>query len=127
MLTQTAARELGKGFRFLRHARQLTLRDVAKRAGLSAQYVQNIERGERTSTSDEAYEKLARGYEVPMRILADMILRARVMSALEVYGLTADQQRFVWRGVEQRMAESGVNFTTDLAQVVSEMLVESYK
>jgi transcriptional regulator with XRE-family HTH domain len=122
MLTDNAARELGKGLRFLRHAKSLTLRDVAKRAGMSAQYVQNIERGERVNASEESFEKLARGYEVPLPIIHDMLLKARIMSALELRGMGAEDQAFIWRGVEQRLLERGVDIRTDVARVVAEML-----
>lgn len=122
MLTPAAAKELGRGFRFLRHAQNLTLRDVAKRAELSAQYVQNLERGERINASEESFEKLSRGYEVPKVIVDDLVLKARIMSALEQRGLDADQQAFVWRGVEQRLAEQGIDIRTDIARVVAQLV-----
>lgn len=122
MLTEVAARDLGKGLRFLRHARDLTLRDVATRAGLSAQYIQNVERGERVNASDETFEKLARGYEVPASLINDLLLKARVHSDLERHGLTAEQVAFVWKGVEMRLLEVGVNLRTDLAKVLTEMI-----
>ncbi len=108
--------------RFVRHARSFTLRDVAKRAELSAQYVQNLERGERPNASEEAYLRLARGYDIPAVVVSDLLLKARVVSALEARGLDRDQQTFVWRGVEQRLAEVGVDLKTDVARVVSSML-----
>lgn len=122
MLTANAARELGKGLRFLRHANNLTLRDVAKRAGMSAQYVHNIERGERVNASDEAFEKLAIGYEIPLPIVSGLLLKARIISALEMHGLAPEQQTFIWRGVEQRLTEMGVDIKTDVARVVAGML-----
>lgn len=122
MLTTTAAKELGRGLRFMRHARNLTLRDVAKRAELSAQYVQNIERGERLGASEDAYTRLARGYEIPVEIVDDLLLKARVVSALEQRGLDDKQQTFVWRGVEQRLTEIGVDVKTDISKVVAGMI-----
>lgn len=122
MLTAASAKELGRGLRFLRHAQNLSLRDVAKRAELSAQYVQNIERGERLNASGDAFERLARGYEVPKGIVDDMVLKARIMSALEERGLDAEQQAFVWRGVEQRLIEQGIDIKTDLARVVASLV-----
>lgn len=122
MFTTAAAKDLGRGLRFLRHAQGLTLRDVAKRSQLSAQYVQNIERGERLGASEEAFEKLARGYEVPQTVVDDLLLKARVVSALELRGLSAEHQTFVWRGVEQRLGEVGVELKTDIARVVASML-----
>lgn len=122
VLTQSAAKEIGRALRFMRHGRTLTLRDVARRAGLSAQYVQNIERGERTNVSEDAYTRLARGLEIEEAVLRDLILKARVMSALEARGLDSEQQAFVWRGVEQRISEVGIDLRTDLARVVADMI-----
>ena len=121
-LTVNAAKELGRSIRFIRHARELTLRDVARGAQLSSQYVQNIERAQRTSVSQEAYMRLAGPLGIPEAIIADLLLRARVYSALEWRGLTPEQQTFVWRGVEQRLAESGVDLRTDMSKVVVDIL-----
>jgi transcriptional regulator with XRE-family HTH domain len=122
MLTSAAAKDLGRGLRFLRQAQSLTLRDVAKRAELSAQYVQNIERGERLNASDESFERLARGYEVPKVVVDDLVLKARVLAALEKRGLDETQQTFIWRGVEQRLTEVGVDIKTDIARIVAGMV-----
>jgi transcriptional regulator with XRE-family HTH domain len=93
-LTVDAAKDLGRGLRFMRHARNLTLRDVSRRAELSAQYVQNLERGERPNASEEAYMRLARGYDIPEAVVSDLLLKARVMSALEQRGLDRESQRW---------------------------------
>lgn len=121
-LTRTTAKELGKALRFMRHARTLTLRDVAIGAELSSQYVQNIEQGERTNVSEDAYQRVAKGMGVPAAVLADLLLKARVQAALEQRGLDAERVAFVWRGVEQRLAESGIDIRTDLAKVVADLI-----
>jgi transcriptional regulator with XRE-family HTH domain len=121
-LTSTAAKELGRAVRFVRHARSMTLRDVAARSGLSSQYIQNIERGERTTVSEDAYMRFATAVGVPDETMLDLILRARVQSALERRGLTLEQVTFVWRGVEQRLTEVGVDMRTDLTKVVTDIL-----
>lgn len=121
-LTTTAAKELGRALRFVRHARNLTLRDIGRSASLSPQYVQNIERGERTTVSEDAYVRFAKALSVPDEIVLDLILRARIQSALERRGLSPDQVVFVWRGVEQRLAEQGVDLKTDIAKVVVDIL-----
>lgn len=121
-LTPDASRDLGRSLRFIRHAKNLTLRDVAKAAGLSPQYTQNIERGERGSASEDAYERLARGYAIDYTIVQDLVLKAQIMSALERRGLDADQRSFVWRGVEPRLAEVGLNLRTDVAKLVAEII-----
>lgn len=121
-LTITAAKELGRALRFVRHARNLTLRDAGRSAALSPQYVQNIERGERTSVSEDAYVRLGKALGVPPDVLLDLILRARVQSALEIRGLAPEHVTFVWRGVEQRLAEVGIDLRTDLSRVVTDIL-----
>lgn len=122
ILTGTAAKDLGRAFRFVRHARNLTLRDVARAAALSPQYVQNIEVGERTTVSEEAYLKMSKALGIPEGMILDLLLRARVQSALEQRGLGADQITFVWKGVEQRLAEQGIDLRTDLTRVVVDIL-----
>lgn len=121
-LTGAAAKDLGKSLRFIRHARDLTLRDVAKSAGLSMQYVQNIERGERANASEEALLKLAVGYGIPPLIVSNLLLRARVLSAFERRGLSEDHQAFLWRGVEQRLGEVAPEAVTDLGKFVTSLL-----
>jgi len=121
-LTPAAAKELGRSLRFFRHARNLTLRDIARSASLSSQYIQNIERGERGTVSESAYTRFAKALGVPDEIVLDLLMRARVHSALEQRGLLPDQVVFVWRGVEQRLAEQGIDLRTDISRVVVEML-----
>jgi transcriptional regulator with XRE-family HTH domain len=121
-LTTTAAKELGRSLRFFRHARSLTLRDVARSAGLSSQYVQNIERGERGTVSEGAYTRFAKALAIPDEVVLDLIMKARVHSALEQRGLATDQVVFVWRGVEQRLAEQGIDLRTDISKVVVDII-----
>jgi transcriptional regulator with XRE-family HTH domain len=121
-LTPTAAKELGRSLRFVRHARNLTLRDIARSASLSPQYVQNIERGERGTVSEDAYIRFAKALAIPEEIVLDLLMRARIQSALERRGLQPDQVVFVWRGVEQRLAEQGIDLRTDIAKVVVDIL-----
>ena len=123
-LTPAVAKDLGKTLRFLRHGRNLTLHDVSKRAHLSPGYIQNLEAGVRTNATEESYFKLAVGYGVPESVLADFILRARVLSALERRGLTVEQQTSVWRGVEALLASNGFELRTDLTKLLADMLAE---
>lgn len=59
---------LGKRVRDRRKAAKLTQEELAERAGLSANYVGEIERGER-NPSALALIQIARGLEVPARDL----------------------------------------------------------
>lgn len=121
-ISRTASRDLGRSLRFVRQARSLTLRDVATGANLSPQYVQNIELGQRTSVSEDAFLRLAKPLEVPEGVVMDLILRARIYSALEWRGLTPEQSAFVWTGVEHRLSEVGVDLRTDLSKIVADIL-----
>lgn len=121
-LSPSAAKELGRTLRFVRTARELTLRDVANGAGLSPQYVYNIERGQRVNVAEDAYLRLGTPLAVPEEVLRDLLLRARIVSLLEQHGLAADDVAFIWRGVEDRLRERGRAFDGDIARVVTEAL-----
>jgi transcriptional regulator with XRE-family HTH domain len=121
VLTEGAAKELGRALRLIRHTRQITLRDTARTANLSPQYINNIERGERRTISDDAFERLSAALGGPESVWADLVVRARISSALMDRGLSADQVTFVMKGVEQRLAEVGYP-TTSLGDVLTNML-----
>lgn len=106
-LDDGAARELGRALRLIRNTRQITLRDAARASSLSPQYINNIERGERKTISQGAFDRLAEALGGPPAVFADLVLRARMMSALNDRGLSADQTTFVLKGVDQRLAEVG--------------------
>lgn len=121
-ITETAAKELGRSLRFIRQARSLTLRDVARRAQLSPQYIAQVELAQRTGVSEEALRRLATPLGIPESVIADLLLRARVQSALETRGMSPEHVTFVWRGVEQRLAEVGIDMKTDISKVVVDIL-----
>lgn len=121
-ITEGAAKDLGRTLRFIRQAKQLTLRDVAIASGLSMQYIGQIETAQRVGVSEEAIRRLAGPLGLGDGIAEDLMLRARVQSALEARGLSTSDVDFVWRGVEQRMKERGHELRTDVASLVSELL-----
>jgi len=121
-LTPGVARDLGRTLRFLRHGRDLTLADVAKRSGVSIGYVQNIESGVRHNADDGTYAKLGHGLGLDREVIDDLLLRARIMSALDHRGIAPDIATFVWRGVEQRLEESGARLQLNLERVIADML-----
>jgi len=120
-VTSAAARELGRSLRFIRQARSLTLRDVARGSGLSAQYVAQVELAQRTRVSEEAIRRMSGPLGVGESVVADLLLRARVKADLEARGLTDDQVSFVWRGVEQRLSEIDVKVQTDMAALINDL------
>ena len=133
VLGKRAAKEFGGALRLIRTTRRITLRDTAGKSGLSPQYINNIERGDRIhdkrtgetrprAISQEAYERLASALEgPPPGVFADLLLRARIATALEERGLSAEQVAFVLKGVDQRLAEIGYP-TTPLGDVLTDML-----
>lgn len=122
VLSDAAAKELGRALRLIRNTQRITLRDTARQASLSPQYINNIERGERRTISDDAFERLTSALDVPRAVFDDLVLRARVTSALDARGLSAEQTAFIVKGMEQRLAEIGMPSTT-LGDVVTGMLV----
>ena len=121
-LSGSAAKELGRALRFIRQARGLSLRDVAQVAPMSPQYLQNIERGERTAASAEVYDKLQHVYELPDGALPDLLLRARVMSALDDRGVTHAHAVVVWGVVESQLQALRYPIRTDLAELVASVI-----
>ena len=119
VLTPGAAKDLGRALRLIRHTGQITLRDASRSANLSPQYINNIERGERTTISQDAFARLAKALGGPMEVYDDLALKARIESALDERGVDEEARTFIWRGVEQRLAERGVRLT-----VLAEALVD---
>jgi transcriptional regulator with XRE-family HTH domain len=119
VLTGRAAKELGRALRLIRHTRQITLRDAARAASLSPQYINNIERGERGTISQDAFSRLIAALGGPPEVYDDLLVKARIEAALDERGLDESDRMFVWRGVEQRLSERGVKLT-----VLSEALVD---
>jgi transcriptional regulator with XRE-family HTH domain len=121
VLSDGAARELGRALRLIRNTRRITLRDAARKSQLSPQYINNIERGERKTVSEDAFGRLATALEGPPVVFDDLVLRARITSALIERGLSAEQAAFVMKGVDQRLAEIGYA-STPLGDVLTDML-----
>lgn len=121
-LSRSAAKDLGRALRFIRQARGLSLRDVAKAAPMSPQYLQNIERGERTAASVAVYERLQRVYELPEGALGDLLLKARLISALEERGVTQVHARGLWARLEGELNALRYPVRTNLAELVAALI-----
>jgi transcriptional regulator with XRE-family HTH domain len=117
--TPSAALALGRAFRFVRQAREMTLREAAKAAGVSVQYVMNIEMGQRVNVSGEIIRKIARAYQIDAAVLENLLLKARMMSALERRGLDAAQQAVVWRRLNATLTELGFDTQESVLGMVS--------
>ena len=114
--------EFGRALRFIRDARRLTLRQASKASGISYQYLHNIEEGTRTGYSDELVQQLQKAYRLPDRSLDDLLLRARVRSALSQRGISASDTDAAWRMLEARLNELGTPINTNLAVLVADIL-----
>ena len=121
-LSQPEAREFGRALRFIRDARRMPLREVSKATEISYQYLHNIEEGSRTGFSDDIVVRLQRAYRFPARSLDDLLLRARVRSALAQRGISASDSDAVWRMMESRLGELGTPINTNLAALVADIL-----
>ncbi len=121
-LTEGAAREIGTAFRFFRHARRDTLRDAAQRAGMSYQYAHNIESGARDNVTEEKFHALGRAYGVPEELVTNLILRARIATALEGRGVAPADIGRAWAGIVSVMAALGYPADVDLATAVAGLL-----
>jgi transcriptional regulator with XRE-family HTH domain len=121
-LTPEETREFGDALRFIRSARRMTLRETSQTAGISYQYLHNIEEGTRTGFSEDIVLKLQRVYRLPDHALDDLLLRARVRSALGHRGISRSDADAAWRLMETRLGELGTPVHTDLAQLVAGVL-----
>jgi transcriptional regulator with XRE-family HTH domain len=121
-LTQTEADEFGRALRFIRDARRMTLREASKASTISYQYLHNIEEGTRTGYSDELVQQLQKAYRLPDRSLDDLLLRARVRSALSQRGISTSDTDAAWRMMEKRLNELGTPINTNLAALVADIL-----
>ena len=121
-LSQSEANEFGRALRFIRDARRMTLREASKASTISYQYLHNIEEGTRTGYSDRLVQQLQRAYRLPDRSLDDLLLRARVRSALAQRGVSPGDADAAWRMMEARLNELGTPINTNLAILVADIL-----
>ena len=120
-LTSAAAREMGEEFKAFRKLRDLTLRAAAKASGVSMQYVLNIEQGSRPNVSEPYVRKLGDGYGLSPIVVGNLILKARVMSALERRGLDSEQQTVAWKRMESTLIELGLNLQGGVRQMFTDL------
>ena len=121
-LSQPEAREFGRALRFIRDARGMPLREVSKATDISYQNLHNIEEGSRTGFSGDTIGRLQRLYRLPDHSLDDLLLRARVRSALAQRGISASDSDAAWRMMEARLGELGTPINTNLAALVADIL-----
>ena len=121
-ITPTAAKDLGRQYRFVRQAHELTLRDAAKASGVSFSYVVNIEMGTRTNVSEEAYRKYGLSLQIPSPTIENMLLQARIMSALELRGLDSASRRVVWGAVADRLRELDIDVRAGFRSMIEELV-----
>jgi len=126
-LTTSEGQEFGRALRFIRDARQMTLRDVLLATktetvkGVSFQHLHNIEEGERGFDANKILQ-LQRAYRLPDHALEDLLLRARVRSALAQRGISAGDADAAYRMMETRLGELGTPIHTDLAALIAGIL-----
>ncbi len=124
-MNERQQKDLGRTLRLIRHARQLTLRDVARRAGRSYQYVQNIESGTRgrTLTDDADFAAwIARGYGIDEAQARALVARAGILSALASIGVPPEQSALTWSAIEGLVRGSGGDVRVSLAELLEPAL-----
>jgi len=121
-LTPTAARRFGEKLALIRRVDGLALRDVGQTAGVSAQYLNNIEKGTRLSPSSRVIARMGRAYLVPDETMADLLFEAKVMSALEQRGVKEPARTAIYEALERLLSESGTPIVTDVAEIIRRML-----
>lgn len=118
-----AAVEFADALRRIRLLQGLRLEDVAERASLSRQHVNGIELVYAEPTPD-TLGRLAEALTIPPDRLADLVLRRRIMEALEQHGLSRDDREFVWNGIRQRLDERGRRWA-DSAEIIAAIVRSS--
>lgn len=83
---------LGVYIRYARQDKNISLRELAKRIGISASYLSDVELGKRSMTNDHTLRLLAKELDLPIHglftraeIVPDEILRAYIQEPLKVY------------------------------------------
>jgi transcriptional regulator with XRE-family HTH domain len=115
-LTPAAAKDLGRAFRHMRKAWDLTYRDAAKASGVSAQYIMNVDHGQKANVSEAVYRAMATAYKLPPDKLDNLLLRARLLSALERRGLTLEQSHTLLERLSQSALRMGIDLETDITE-----------
>ncbi len=121
-LTPAAAARFGHKLELCRSVTRLSLRSVSEVARVSAQYLNNIEKGTRLSPSPEVLNRMSAAYMLPAHTMDDLLFEARVMSALEQLGVPEPTRTDLYRGCEQKLAEAGHPVVTDIGEIIRVML-----
>lgn len=121
VLSKRAARRFGEDLRDLRVIQRRTTADCARLAGLSATYLNNIERGAKLSIGREAFRVLPVAYGVPVDFIRDLWFRAQIESALENRGLDNGAREQVWRSVEAVMDSLGYRMRDMVARQIADL------
>ena len=120
-LSKRAAKRFGEDLRDIRVMQHMTTVDSARRAGLSATYLNNIERAAKTSVGPEAFRLLPMAYGVSPRFVAGLWFRAQMETAMDNYGLDGGQRTQVWRAVESVMEGMGFPVRDLVASKIAEL------
>lgn len=121
----SASQEFGRALKTIRRIRGWTGDEAAKRAEISRAYLIQIEAGMRDNPSDDVVARLHRGYGIEPDRMADLLLRWRVMAALEERGMTDEHRAFVWAGMASRVHELKLDIQTDPNEIVAAIIRSS--
>ena len=121
-LAPHAAANFGRKLSLARTISGLSYRDAAEVANVSAQYLNNIEKGTRLSPSTRVLMRVGRAYLMPEHAMPDLVFEARVLTAFEERGVPEPTQKDLYHTLEGLMAGAGFVLVTDIADIIREML-----
>jgi transcriptional regulator with XRE-family HTH domain len=121
-LTQSAAINLGHKLELCRSVARLSLRDVGQAAGISPQYLNNIEKGSRLAPSENVLNRMRSAYMLPQGAMDDLLFEARIKSALEQRGIPEAVRNDFYAQCEQKFTEAGFPIVSDVAEIIRRML-----
>jgi transcriptional regulator with XRE-family HTH domain len=98
------SKQFGEYLRKLRKQRNLSLREVEKKAGISNAYLSQIERGERGAPSIEIMNRLAETYGVPV---VDLI-RVALPKEKDYFTTLVPDTKYVYTGYEELSVENKI-------------------
>lgn len=72
-----------------------------------------------TNVSEEVLRRLGQGYLITPGVVDNLLLKGRVMSALERRGLDQAQEAVAWKRLESALGELGFDMAEDVRAMVS--------
>jgi transcriptional regulator with XRE-family HTH domain len=118
MITPRCARRLGTDLQLIRNSAGLTLLDGARLSGISLPHISHIEHSRRPNLPASKLAVLHQAFGATPDEIRDMWFQARIRSALEEFGLSPDDESFMWEGIASRLTEKGFDVRDPVLRAV---------